>query len=217
MNKSEIFETHQVNITALRAYGFSEKDGRYIYKQNIDDTGLSLVAAISENIFLIKVYDSNTNEEYFPFNITYPVGSFIAEIRKKADKIIENIVSECFTCVDRKQMLLRYVKETYQIEPEYPWKKFPSYATLKTPKRKKWFGVIMTVPYKVLGIEKDGMVDVLNIKCFPSVVVEQIDNKQFFPAYHMNKKYWMTILLNQNISFDKIKALIDKSFQLVEM
>lgn len=124
MNKSEIFETHRINNTALCTYGFSEKDGRYIYKQNIDDTGLCLVVTISENIFLIKVYDSNTNEEYFPFNITYPVGSFIAEIRKKADKIIESIVSECFTCIDRKQMLFRYIKETYQIDRNIRGKNF---------------------------------------------------------------------------------------------
>ena len=41
-----------------------------------------------------------------------------------------------------------------------------------------------------------------------------LDEKGFFPAYHMNKENWITVSLNGSVADDKIKMLIDMSFEL---
>lgn len=36
----------------------------------------------------------------------------------------------------------------------------------------------------------------------------------FFPAYHMNKENWISILLDGTVSADEIKPLLELSYQL---
>ena len=74
----------------------------------------------------------------------------------------------------------------------------------------------MSIPYKTLGLDKSGKIDVLNVKLNPELIQSLIDKKHFFPAYHMNKKYWITILLDSDTDVNLVKSLIDESFKLVE-
>ena len=80
----------------------------------------------------------------------------------------------------------------------------------------KWYGIIMEIPYKTLGIEKLGKVPIINLKNTEEKVLDLIDNKEYFKAYHMNKKYWYTITLTKNINMKKLEKLIDESYNLVE-
>ncbi len=72
----------------------------------------------------------------------------------------------------------------------------------------------MNVSSKVLKLKKEGNVDILNIKNKPEIIEKLIDNKTYFPAYHMNKKHWITILLDNNTNIELIKMLIDDSYEL---
>ncbi|MBF1036848.1 MAG: MmcQ/YjbR family DNA-binding protein [Parvimonas sp.] len=99
--------------------------------------------------------------------------------------------------------------------PEEPWED-NNHATIKTPNSKKWYGIFMSVSYKTLGLEKSGKIDVLNAKLNPELIESLIDKKHFFPAYHMNKKYWISIVLDSDVDLDLVKSLIDESFKLVE-
>ena len=74
----------------------------------------------------------------------------------------------------------------------------------------------MEVPYKSLKINKEGKVTILNLKNTEEKVKSLIDNKYILKAYHMNKKYWITILLVKGINLDKVKKLIDESYNLVK-
>ena len=35
------------------------------------------------------------------------------------------------------------------------------------------------------------------------------------PGWHMNKKYWISVYFNQDVSDDKIKELVNKSYDIV--
>ena len=59
------------------------------------------------------------------------------------------------------------------------------------------------------------MTDVCNLKNRPEFIQELIDYKCFYPAYHMNKTYWFTILLDQKLSWKQLQKLIDESYRLV--
>ncbi len=39
-----------------------------------------------------------------------------------------------------------------------------------------------------------------------------LNNKNIFPAYHMNKKNWVSIILDESLSNDEIINLVDISF-----
>jgi predicted DNA-binding protein (MmcQ/YjbR family) len=73
----------------------------------------------------------------------------------------------------------------------------------------------MNITYKILGFENDEKLFVVNLKADKERISEIIDRKSIFPAYHMNKKHWITVLLTGVTDFDQLCALTRRSFELV--
>ena len=73
----------------------------------------------------------------------------------------------------------------------------------------------MNISSKKLGINDIRDIDIINIKLPTELISELIDNVVFFRAYHMNKKYWITINLDNVSSIEEIVDYIDISFNLV--
>ena len=73
----------------------------------------------------------------------------------------------------------------------------------------------MTISKSKLGLSSKDKAEVINIRLTKEKVSEYIDNTSFFPAYHMNKKYWITILLDSVACTDEILKLVDESYGLV--
>ena len=46
-----------------------------------------------------------------------------------------------------------------------------------------------------VSLTGNGMIDILVLKCEPEMVSTLVGQKGFAPAYHMNKKHWLTVLL----------------------
>jgi len=108
-----------------------------------------------------------------------------------------------------------YIHREYAIEPEHPWMKSPSHMTFKVKEEGKWFALILQVKRKTLGLEGEGEVDILNIKADESFIAIASKNKGYLPAYHMNKRHWMSILLDGTIKMEDVFDHIDQSYQMV--
>lgn len=107
------------------------------------------------------------------------------------------------------------VMEKYRIKPEYPWEKYPFYAMLRHP-GSKWFGIVMNVSADKLGLGKKEEIDILVVKYLPDLIGGLRAEPGSFPAYHMNKEHWITILLDETADKKKAEQLIDLSFELTE-
>ena len=212
---NEIFDKNIFNSKLAIAYGFSKIGDYYILQSDIDVENFNVIVKIGKDSFEVNVIELPFNEEYILFNVLDSKGKFVSQIRKKVNELIEDIVKSCFISLDYRKILLDYVREKYGTIPEEPWED-NNHATIKTPNSKKWYGIFMSLPYKTLGLDKGGKIDVLNVKLNPEVIESLIDKKHFFPAYHMNKKYWITILLDSYTDLNLVKSLIDESFNLVE-
>ncbi len=56
----------------------------------------------------------------------------------------------------------------------------------------------------------------INLKCDPEKAVALREHYgQVRPGYHMNKKHWNTVLLDDTLDNDLIKSWIDDSYHLV--
>lgn len=107
-----------------------------------------------------------------------------------------------------------YIREQFGAEPEYPWKQWANYAVFRHSDNQKWFALVMDVPDEKLGIEGEKIVDVVNLKLDPDFIDELTRNKKgYLPAYHMNKRSWVSILLDGSVSADDIKPLLAESFE----
>lgn len=108
--------------------------------------------------------------------------------------------------------VFQLAKKWYGTEPEYPWN--DRNAVLRHQDNKKWYGVILEVGREKLGIPGSGKVDVLNVKCDPILIGSLLSQKGFYPAYHMNKEKWVSILLNMPGVEENVKNLLDMSYGL---
>jgi predicted DNA-binding protein (MmcQ/YjbR family) len=56
----------------------------------------------------------------------------------------------------------------------------------------------------------------LSLKCDP-VLAEVLREKyeSVMPGYHLNKKYWNTLILTGQLGWEEVQGLIDHSYQLV--
>ena len=79
----------------------------------------------------------------------------------------------------------------------------------------KWFGLLMRVEKSRLGLEGEGKADVLNLKCDPeeSFIVREM-YEGIIPAYHMNKRHWISVILGGTVPLDFTEHLIEKSYDL---
>lgn len=116
-----------------------------------------------------------------------------------------------------RETLIEYVKNIYSTDPEYPWESAPDYAVFRHNSNKKWFGVIMNLSKSKFGIKGDEVFDVINLKCDPILIGNLRNDKGIYPAYHMNKAYWISVALYDTVNDEKLKWLLDLSFELTDI
>ena len=110
--------------------------------------------------------------------------------------------------------VVRYIEESYGVTPECLWKDSDS-AAIRHHADKKWFGIVMPgILWRKLGADRDGAIDVLNVKCDPVILPSLIDGAGLFPGYHMNKQHWLSIALDGSVPMEKIVWLIDSSYMM---
>lgn len=113
-----------------------------------------------------------------------------------------------------RQDILTLAEETYHTQPEYLWARYPHYAVLRHADNQKWYAIIMDVPKDKLGLPGKERVDILEIKSDPMVSGSLLLEEGILPAYHMKKGSWLTVLLDGTVDKDKVKALLQMSFEL---
>jgi len=112
----------------------------------------------------------------------------------------------------KKDELIDYVRDRYSVDPEYPWD--DDSFIFRHGSNRKWFAVAMTVPYRRLGIEKEGTADIIDTKCGPLLMDAYRKQPGILPGYHMNKDNWVTILLDGTAEDETIKELMEISYDL---
>ncbi len=112
--------------------------------------------------------------------------------------------------------LEKFIIENYNVEPDYPWLKSPNHAVFRHSGNRKWFALIMDIPKNKLGLPETDITDVVNFKCDPLLIGPLLKEKGVFPAYHMNKEYWVTIALDGSVNDDTIKMLLDMSYDVTK-
>ena len=74
----------------------------------------------------------------------------------------------------------------------------------------------MDITRDKLGLDGTDVIDVINLKCDPILSGSLRKMKGYFPAYHMHRENWITILLDGTVPTKDIIPLIDLSFELTD-
>ena len=211
-----LLEQYDIDCKRAIAYGFSRTEAGLELKKELPGVGLYAVFVIAGKSFEVNVFDADTDEEYLPFNVLDNITGFVTGIREQVEDLVQEIKEKCLLNSNMKLRLMEYCERKFGTEPEAPWEDSPDAYTFKTAKRNKWYALFMTIPYKSLGLAAKGTLDVVNIKLPPEKVLDLIDRVHFYPAYHMNKKHWITIVLNKEVDEPLVQQLLEESYGLVE-
>ena len=112
--------------------------------------------------------------------------------------------------------LLSYASVEYGDEPEYLWERYPECAVLRRKDTQKWYALLMNIPQSKLGLDGDKMVEIVDLRFDVDELPLKIDGKRYFAGYHMNKKHWITLLLDGSVPLSEILDYVDKSYTLAK-
>lgn len=115
----------------------------------------------------------------------------------------------------QRERIMEYVQDRYGTDPEHLWAKFPNYMVFRQSASRKWFAAIMDIPRNRLGLDGDGLVDVMDVKCGSLMVGSLLAQDGFLPAYHMSKGTWISVLLDDTVPDEQIFPLLELSYDSV--
>ena len=214
--ETSVFARFVPDIEKLKKYGFCEKDGFYCFEKEFFNNDFKAVISVSKTGKVNgTVYDLANGDEYLPLRIKHQEGSFVGNVRLKYEEILLNIRDACFIrnqfIYPQSNRITNLIFQKYNESPDFPWIDDQGYGVFRNPNNKKWYGLIMNIDYSKIDKTKHGEIEVINIKLDEKEIQELLKEDGFFPAWHMNKKTWITIILNETLNDKKIMQLINKS------
>ena len=111
-----------------------------------------------------------------------------------------------------KQEFLKYCLDTYGTSPDYPFDEDFETAVLRHADNLKWYSIVMKVSRHKFGIDSDEVIDVVNLKLPTEMFGSFGTSDGVYPAYHMNKLHWISVLL-PDAPEDVVQFLVNVSFE----
>ena len=212
----EIFKSYQFNQEKARAYGFLESSGVWTYSCQILQGDFVMVVSITADNVCFQVFDRETGDLYPQVHMESMRGSFVASVREACLEILYQIRKACFDVQDficpQTKRIMTQVQEQYGNQLEYLWEKSPDTAVLRHEGNQKWYAVLMKISWGKLEKSREGIVEAVNLK--HDQVSGLLSQKGIYPAFHMNKRYWISVTLDGTLSDSAILELIEKSWNL---
>lgn len=117
--------------------------------------------------------------------------------------------------LQQRQRVEAHIENAYGTPPEHLWERYPDYAVFRHPGSRKWYAITMLVPARVLGLEGEQIMEIMNLKCGHVLLGPLLNEAGFLPAYHMSKTNWVSVLLDGTVPDEKLFSLLEISYDSV--
>ncbi len=218
--EEEIFKNANIDFLKLEKYGFRKSDDNFYnyekillknFKVNINISSIGVIKG--------KIIDLNTLDEYTGYRIKNPVGEFANRILELYQNLLLDIKDKCFNINyfvgSQANRISNYIIEKYGDYPEFLWDNLPEFGVFRNKNNQKWYGIIYNI-LKSKITPGSGYVDAINVKAKEEDVTILKNKKGIYDGYHSNKKYWITIILDETLKDEEIFKLIDNSYNLIK-
>lgn len=209
----EILQGRQLDREKLKVFGFVERGCDLVYTTDLLDGDFQVQLVVSEKGDLSgRVVDSESGEEYTVFRSAQGTGPFVGQVRQAYRAILEELVAVAcqtsFITSRQGQRLQEYLVTQYGDFPSNPFIKNPSISAFRNPFNDKWYALVMTIERGKLDLgqetwsieEKELPIEVVNLKIQPDRLSDLLETAGIYPSYHMNKKHWVTVVLDDQVS-----------------
>jgi len=212
--EDDIFKRAETNKNLLKQYGFRQSKDFWTLEVPFMDGDFKAVIIADETGHISgNVYETATQDVFLPLR-TESMGGFAGKIRNAYMNILKDIKEKCchenvFISAQANRFAEAIYKK-YGDKPVFPWDDF-SGGVFKNPDNGKWYAIVMNIDIQKVDKKLTGNVEVVNVKLDPQKIQGLHQEKGFYPAYHMNKKNWISILLNDTVSDKVVFELLDES------
>mgnify|MGYP000989755281 FL=1 len=212
----EIFRAYQFNSKKAKEYGFVENQGIWTYSSPILQGDFLMRITVEDSDLRFQVFDQETGDLYPQVHMESMRGTFVGSVREACLEELFNIRKACFEvqefiCPQTKRIMTR-VQEIYENQLEYLWEKSPDTAVLRHEDNQKWYAILMRIPWDRLDKGREGLVEAVNLK--HDQVADLLSQNGIYPAFHMNKRYWISLPLDDTLTDEKVLELFERSWFL---
>lgn len=212
----EIFKSYQLNQEKASTYGFVENGRVWTYNCQILQGEFFMTVSITPDNVSFQVFDQETGDLYPQVHMESMRGSFVGSVREACLEVLYQIRKACFDAQDficpQTKRIMAQVQEKYGNQLEYLWEKSPNTAVLRHEGNQKWYAVLMRIPWDKLDKGREGLVEAVNLK--HDKVADLLSQKGLYPAFHMNKRYWLSLALDDSLQDEEVIELIERSWNL---
>lgn len=218
--EKEIYKGYKADNNKLIKYGFEAEKNKLVYEKKLLNEEFKIVVEFDNGINA-RVYDTVADEEYTNFRIE-KLSGFSSQIREEFIALLKDIRQKCFEKepFQSKQTLEinRYIREKYQDEAEFLWERWPTYAIYRNKKNAKWYAIVGTVEKNKVDKKSKSkeIVEIMNFKVDKNRIKTILEQKGIYEAYHMNKKNWVSVIMDNTLKTSAIKELLIESYKSVE-
>ncbi|MCP9075613.1 MmcQ/YjbR family DNA-binding protein [Streptococcus sp. CF4-2] len=212
----EIFKAYQFNSKKAKEYGFIENQGVWTYSSTILQGDFLMMVTVEDGDLSFHVYDQETGDLYPQVHMESMRGTFVGSVREACLEELFDIRKACFEvqeflCPQTKR-IMAFVQEKYGNQLEYLWEKSPDTAVLRHEDNQKWYAILMRIPWDRLDKGREGLVEAVNLK--HDQVADLLSQLGIYPAFHMNKRYWISLPLDDTLTDEKVLELFERSWFL---
>lgn len=219
-NEMQFFMRKRVDNDKLEAYGFTKDNGSFCYRTKILDEQFLMEVYINNGEVQTRLVDIENECEYTLHVVSGAQGAFVGAVRMAYENVLSDIRDKCFIDdvfkSNSAKAVMQYVADKYDTPLEFLWEKFSDNAVYRRKDNQKWFALLLIVAGNKIGLNNNNKIEILDLRIDPMQLEQTIDNKRYFPGYHMNKKSWYTICLDGSVEDDEIFERIDRSYELAK-
>lgn len=212
----EIFKAYQFNSKNAKEYGFIENQGVWTYSSTILQGDFLMMVTVEDGDLSFQVYDQETRDLYPQVHMESMRGTFVGSVREACLEVFYDIRKACFEVQEflypQTKRIMALVQAKYGNQLEYLWEKSPDTAVLRHEDNQKWYAILMRIPWDRLDKGREGLVEVVNLK--HDQVADLLSQNGIYPAFHMNKRYWISLPLDDTLTDEKVLELFERSWFL---
>ena len=214
-----VFKNKKLNTEKILQHGFQVDGDNFVRRQKILDDMTLTITIDGRGSVTTKIFDAD-GEPYTLHLVEGASGSFVGSVKAEYERALKDISEQCFDEQNfssaQALKVADYIREKFSDEPEFLWEKYPDFAVFRRKDNRKWYAVIMNLPKNKLGLDGADEIEILNLRVKPEELDKIFDGEKYFRGYHMNKKSWLTIRLDDTLTFEEISARLEKSYQLAK-
>ena len=216
--ESDLFARLRPDFSRFPAAGFAREAKKKRWRARLDFMNGDFYADVfvtDDGDVSGRVCDADTGDEYLAAHIPSQSGAFVSSVREAYSAALLELAKKCFVshafASDQANRIAARIEAELGAPVEYPFADDDQTAVFRDGRTRKWICIVMNIPRDRLEPGAKGSVDAMNVKAPEADVPALWNEPGVYRCYHMNKKHWVTIALDDSCPDGRVMELVRQS------